>query len=337
MSTSVLTIGIPTFNRPEMLPNALRSAINQTRRTSVIVTDNGDPEATTKVLRTDEFRHRDITHIVTEQPGAWPNWRAAARACKTKYFAWLQDDDVIRATYAERIIDVMDYFTDTNVWMARLACAYTTENGMPGDGNFPHVPMDMLHGNPARWPGGGDVLAATSYVTAWSLSPAQAYRVNDRFFAALEAMPDGAEMMIERLFPAKVALGDPIIFDPIIAGYWVQHGRMLHLLMNADKDESARQQERSLRCLDLMMQDIEQRAIDWQSMLANWVKWIRLARLEDWLNAARIVHPGVTRGPYLDRVIAVLQKPLDDIKRLMPPRHDWVSEMFEPTSMEMAT
>jgi hypothetical protein len=329
----MLTIGIPTFNRPDMLPTAIRSALNQTVAVKVIVTDNGDSSPTEEILSAPEFA--SVRYIKTNQKGAWPNWRAAAQACTTDYFAWLQDDDVIRGndpenpgTYAERIVDAMDYFPDCNVWMARLQCAYTAELGMPGDGNYPHIPMDMLNGKPARWAAAGDVFIPSCYVTAWSLSPAQAFRVNDRFFEALQAMPEGAEMMIERLFPAYLSLGRPMVFDPTVAGYWVQHTRMLHLAQNMDAAEGVRQQTRALRCLDLMMDDIESRAVDWRAMLGNWVKWIRLSRLEEWAKNAKDTHRGVERGPYIDQVISIISKPVDDLKRLMPKRDDWVADMF---------
>ena len=149
----------------------------------------------------------------------------------------MQDDDVVRDSYAERITDVMDYFPDVNCWMARLACAYNSELGMPYKGNCPLVPMDLLSGRPARWIGGA-IIAATSYVTSWSLSPAIAYRNNDRFHQALAAMPVQADIFIERLMPAYVSVDAPIVADPIIAGYWGQHSRMLHLYQNGDINEA---------------------------------------------------------------------------------------------------
>ena len=299
-----LTIAIPTFNRPGMLPNALRAAVGQTRPCGIIVTDNGDPGPTREILSSPEFAGAPIRYIETQEPGAWPNWRAAALACETEYFAWLQDDDVVRGTYAERIVDVMDYFPDANVWLARLACAYSSELGMPFKGNCPWLPMDMLNGKPSQWMG-GDIVAATSYLTSWSLNPAQAYRVNDRFFEALHAMPEHAEIFIERLFPSWLSAGSPIVADPIVAGYWVQHTRMLHLSQNIDPVEREQQLNNSFACLDKIMDRIESSGTDWAAMVRNWVKWIPLDTLKGWIENLEKLPEEIIRGRYLDRVMSV--------------------------------
>ena len=81
---------------------------------------------------------------------------------------------------------------------------------MPYKGNCPLVPMDLLQGRPSRWLG-GQILTATSYVTSWSLSPAIAYRNNDRFHQALKAMPVKADIFIERLMPPYVSVHSPIV------------------------------------------------------------------------------------------------------------------------------
>lgn len=72
----MLTIGIPTYNRPEFLTKALRSAINQTRPVHVIVTDNGQSGPTEEILASDEFKSAGIRYLKTDQPGAWPNWHS---------------------------------------------------------------------------------------------------------------------------------------------------------------------------------------------------------------------------------------------------------------------
>jgi glycosyltransferase involved in cell wall biosynthesis len=313
-----LTIGIPTFNRPEFLPKALRSALGQNRPVRVIVTDNGDSAPTEGILASEEFKEAGITYIKTTEPGAWPNWRAAAEACETEYFAWLQDDDVVRNTYADRIIDVMDYFPDVNCWMARLACAYSAELGMPYKGNCPLVPMDLLSGKPARWMG-GEIIAATSYVTSWSLCPALAYRNNARFREALRAMPVQADIFIERLMPAYVSVGAPIVADPIIAGYWVQHTRMLHLAQNADIDEARIQINNSFATLDTLMDEIEASGADWRQALRNWLGFIPFDHLKGWMDGVkpRRLPPGTNRGRYLDEVLKVLVLPGIQHRRML--------------------
>jgi glycosyltransferase involved in cell wall biosynthesis len=314
----MLTIGIPTFNRPQFLPKALRSALNQTIPVKVIVTDNGDSGPTREILASDEFKDAGIRYITTDATSAWPNWRAAAASCDTEYFAWLQDDDVVRDTYAERIVDVMEYFPDANVWMARLSCAFSSTLGMPYKGNCPWIPMDMLDGNPSRWMGGA-ILAASSYLTSWSLSPALAFRTGPLFDRALDEMPENCDVFIERLMPARMAYDSPIVGDPIIAGYWVQHTRMLHLQMNADESGCAAQLDTFLATLDRIMDDVSE---DWESMLRRWRGWIPLDILNGWIENAKKMPASVNRGRYLERVVALLSEPFENARSIAAAAKD---------------
>lgn len=298
---SQLTIGIPTYNRPKLLPRALKAAIQQTVPVRIVVADDGDPEPTERILASDEFRGQDIRHLITGATSAWPNWRAAAEACDTEYFAWLQDDDTIRDTYAERIIDVLDYFPDTDLWLARLQSGFTDTLAMGYKGNGPWCPMDFLTGKPARWLG-GDILAISSYLTSWSLCPAQAYRDGDRFRAMLELMPDETDMFIERLVPAYMAVGAPIICDPIVAGYWIQHGRMLHQEQSADPGQRIGQFTRFLGCLDQIFDQVLESEVNWQRIVKHWLGWIPADFVVSWLKSLDELPAAVDRGRHLATV-----------------------------------
>jgi hypothetical protein len=306
-----LTIVIPTYNRPHLLPRAVRSAVNQSVPVTVIVADDGDDIArTAAILDSEEFADRDIQHYDTGAKTCWANWRAGLEMADTEYAAILQDDDVIRDTYAERIVDVMDYFPDANLWMARLACAYSETLALPSGGCGPLVPLDLLQGRPARWLG-GEILAASSYVTAWSLAPALAFRTGPMLDAALKEMPEGADMFIERLLPSAMAVGGPIVIDPIIAGYWIQHGGMLSSAQNRDPAEVSRQFTAHFRCLDTIMDRAAAARPDWAEMLRRWTAWIPGHMSRGWIENIAKLAPEVERGRWLDRVIEVLSVPFD--------------------------
>jgi len=313
-----LTIGIPTYNRPHMLPRALRAALDQSIPVRVVVADDGDPGPTREILASPEFAGRDVTHLETGAVNAWQNWRAAAEAAQTEYFAFLQDDDTIRANYAERIVHVLDYFPDANLWMARLQSGYGRGDqvlGLPYKGSCPWVPMDFMTGNPSRWLG-GEILAASSYLTSWTLCPGQAFRVNDRFREALTAMPEDADMFIERLLSARVAVGGPIVVDPIVCGYWIQHPGMLSREQNSSVDEIHRQVASFLKCLDTTMDIIEARGTDWAAMVRKWLGWIPPDMLKGWVDNVAKIPESVGRGRYLDRVIGVMSEPFEHFKRI---------------------
>lgn len=300
----VLTIGIPTHDRPQLLPRALKSALEQSVPVRVVVADDLGLDATAAVLESAEFRDRGIVHLLTGASSCWANWRAAAEACETEYFAWLQDDDVVRDTYAERIVDVLDYFPDCHVWMARLLCAFDATLGMGYLGNGPWLPMDFLSGRPARWPG-AEILTVSSYLTSWSLAPAFAFRDGPEFREALAFMPEDCDVFIERLMIAAMGLHGPMVADPIVAGYWIQHGDMLHVKL---AHEAPAQAGRCFRALDLLMDELEAREFSWINCLLRWVGWIPRHQLRGWLDSLAKLPETVERGRYLERVADVAEE-----------------------------
>jgi hypothetical protein len=307
-----LTIVIPTYNRPQLLPRALRSAVRQTVPVAIVVADDGDdPDATAAILDSEKFRGGCIRHLRTGARTCWANWRAGLQAACTPYACILQDDDVVRGDYAERIVDVMDFFPDANLWMARLACAYTDTLAVPNQGCGPLVPLDMLTGRPARWLG-GEVIAASSYATSWSLAPALAYRTGPLLDAALMEMPEDADMFIERLLPAAMAVGGPIVVDPIVAGYWIQHGGMLSTSQNKDPLEVGRQISSHIRTLDGIMDRVGAANPGWPDVLRRWRGFHYAHTVKGWLGSieryADFPEP-IPRGRYLDRVIEILNEP----------------------------
>jgi hypothetical protein len=301
---STLTLGIPTHDRPKLLPRALRAALSQTRPVQIIVADDLALPETREVLESEEFRGHDIRHILTCAGSCWGNWKAAAQACETEYFAWLQDDDVVRDTYAERIVDVLDYFPDVYLWMARLQCGFSEELGCWYHGNGPWVPMDFLTGRPARWPG-AEILTVSSYLTSWSLAPAFAFRTGPAFTAALNDMPDDCDIFIERLMPACMGLQGPFVADPIVAGYWISHSEQLHIKL---APEAPAQAARAFACLDNLMDRLEERECDWRAILLRWMGWISKGQLCNWLDNLKKLPDEIDRGRYLERVTGVAEE-----------------------------
>src|SRR5512146_1653663 len=114
-----LTVGIPTYNRPDMLPRAIGSALAQTIPVKVLVSDDGDTyDRTAGIvagLRDEAERGGHILECY--QSGAtdlWPNWDGVARRCDTEFFLWLQDDDVILEHVAARVVSAFDRFPEAD-------------------------------------------------------------------------------------------------------------------------------------------------------------------------------------------------------------------------------
>lgn len=108
---SSVTIGIPTYLRPDLLVRALECVARQTYpNIKVVVSDNGTPgdevEAVVGRFRTRiqqlEF-HRQIENI-----GPRPNFFFLLDRADTDYFMWLADDDEISTNYVEKLVSLLD-------------------------------------------------------------------------------------------------------------------------------------------------------------------------------------------------------------------------------------
>lgn len=111
MSSPLVSIVLPTFNRAAMLPTAIASCLNQTfEDLEVIVVDDGSTDATGEVLsRLGEGNPRlhCISQANTGLPGALNRGFAMARG---KFWTWTSDDN----RYHPKAIEEMKADLDRN-------------------------------------------------------------------------------------------------------------------------------------------------------------------------------------------------------------------------------
>jgi glycosyltransferase involved in cell wall biosynthesis len=278
-----LSIVIPTFDRPELLPRALRTCLDQTIQAQIIIADDGTPGLVPEMLKGDfpqQSLSGQIRYLHTGATYAWPNWRGGMEAVETPYAAWVQDDDVVHPCYVERICSAFDQFPDADVWFARLQCAPDGEKAMWYSGIGPWCPMDMKHGR-LHSLRESSILASTAYFVSWSLSPAIAYRVTPHFRDCLERHPEHCDIFVERLLPAMVANGKPFIPDPAIVAYWIQHGDQLSRKQHREQPE---QTQRFLPVLDGLLDNAE----GWEDTLAAWCQLIPASTLVAWAGQCEV-------------------------------------------------
>src|SRR3954449_5755554 len=104
MPTPRFTIGIPTYNRADLLRQALESALDQTYPdVEVLVCDDASEDGTAEVVKAfgDRVRyHRNATNI-----GMYPNFARAIELASGEYFSLLQDDDLIHRDFVRRVLE----------------------------------------------------------------------------------------------------------------------------------------------------------------------------------------------------------------------------------------
>lgn len=104
---------IPTYNRPELLKIALKSAINQTyKNIEIIISDNNDNnEATYNMLKPFLEKYKNIKYFHQKGKGFGINeqfvWLKNYDNPQAEYVSWLMDDDVY---YPDKIATMIDYY-----------------------------------------------------------------------------------------------------------------------------------------------------------------------------------------------------------------------------------
>jgi glycosyltransferase involved in cell wall biosynthesis len=109
----LVSVLIPTYNRPEFLRHALRSALEQTyTNTEILIQDNAsdfDIEALVADFEDPRisFRRND------KNLGMALNWRALALRAKGKYVAFLNDDDEWDKDYLAFLVEKLERAPDS--------------------------------------------------------------------------------------------------------------------------------------------------------------------------------------------------------------------------------
>lgn len=105
--SDVITVGVASYNRPELLKRAIQSAVSQTyKNLEILISDNGSPNPEVRKV-IEEFARSDsrircIFHPVNQ--GAFFNFRSVLNEASGKYFVWLADDDYWCPEYLESLL-----------------------------------------------------------------------------------------------------------------------------------------------------------------------------------------------------------------------------------------
>ena len=104
----LVSIGIPTYNRPNTLQKTLHSITQQTyKNIEIIVSDNCSPDSETEAV-VQEFIAKDSRVRYYRQPynlGMFFNFRFAFQASRGDYFTWAADDDDRTPNFIEACIN----------------------------------------------------------------------------------------------------------------------------------------------------------------------------------------------------------------------------------------
>lgn len=138
----LVSIGVPTYNRPEELRRSLEGLITQTYwNLEIIVSDNATPNGLTdEVLHAFMQRDSRIKYFQQlENRGALFNFQFVMDKATGEYFMWAADDDYRTPTYVEMLVEQMRYCPDCSISFCDFA--EVDENGVQAEGYPHHLPL----------------------------------------------------------------------------------------------------------------------------------------------------------------------------------------------------
>ncbi|MBR1553357.1 MAG: glycosyltransferase family 2 protein [Schwartzia sp.] len=138
----LVSIMIPTYNRPEMFALTLESALSQTYpNVEVLVTDNSTNEETAELMKYYANEPR-LTYLRNrEAKTKAENFAPFERLAKGEYLQWLMDDDILAPDKLQRMMNV--FLAHPNLTLV------TSQRGMiDGEGNEIGIycPVEGLEG-----------------------------------------------------------------------------------------------------------------------------------------------------------------------------------------------
>jgi glycosyltransferase involved in cell wall biosynthesis len=117
-----VSICIPTFNRVDLLPYAIESALQQTYQDfELIVCDDGSQDTTSQLMS--KYTDHRIKYIRHQQNiGKSNNMRSGFDAAKGEYFIKFDDDDRLTANFLVRTVPILEQdstidFVGTDHWL----------------------------------------------------------------------------------------------------------------------------------------------------------------------------------------------------------------------------
>ncbi|TSC84153.1 MAG: hypothetical protein G01um101417_309 [Parcubacteria group bacterium Gr01-1014_17] len=106
----LVSIGVPTYNRADLLQLTLDSLLAQTdKNVEIIISDNASTDGTEALCRAYADRENRIFYFRQEKNrGQMNNYSFLLQKARGKYFMWAQDDDSIDQNYVEVLTDVLE-------------------------------------------------------------------------------------------------------------------------------------------------------------------------------------------------------------------------------------
>ncbi|MDY0302141.1 MAG: glycosyltransferase family 2 protein, partial [Trichlorobacter sp.] len=138
-STPLVSVIIPTYNRPDMLVGAVKSVLAQTFTNFEIIVINDCGIDVSEIFTViDDKRITYINHEVSKGPAATRN--TGIRAARGKYIAYLDDDDIY---YPDHLEILVSWLENNPEYKVAYTDAYRAHQEPDGVGGYVVVKKDV--------------------------------------------------------------------------------------------------------------------------------------------------------------------------------------------------
>jgi len=119
----VVSVLVPTFNRPQYLSKALASVLQQSYRNLQLIVINDGGEDVSNIV--DSFRDPRLIFINRKENRGKPySLNEALNRAEGKYVAYLDDDDIYYPNHIETLVNALEFNTDCQVAYSDFYKAY---------------------------------------------------------------------------------------------------------------------------------------------------------------------------------------------------------------------
>lgn len=232
----LLSIGIPTYNRANLLEESLNSVINQSLKDlKIIISNNGSTDDTKEIINKFRIKFPNKIDQIWEYKETVPantNFKKVLSLANTKYFTWLQDDDLVHYDLYRRGVQALESNSKATMY---LCYAHYASN--PYSSNNPYLwgppfRLNWLNNEVLTFP--GLAVIPLSLFSTLGFSPVAVFR-KSALEEAIQYMDRPYWLLTERTILSKVAIQGDVIIDPFIGGLFRAHeGQMSKAALDKD-------------------------------------------------------------------------------------------------------
>lgn len=138
----LVSVGIPTYNRPVELRRTLAGIVGQTyANLEIIVSDNASPGDSTETVVREFMRHDSRIQYFrqSENRGALSNFQFVLDKATGEFFMWAADDDYRAPTYVVELVGLLQASSECGI--AFCDFQEMDESGVKAEGYPEHYPL----------------------------------------------------------------------------------------------------------------------------------------------------------------------------------------------------